>query len=212
MNMRNKQGVPKVPYLTRNELSGDNTIQSIAQQVHATRHPHEMAAAIIQIAKLSVARDRTQRARVRRLGTAYTVRVRPSEAEFAESLEEVLNEILQEAEDPRFVLEELLLSATDLELVSNQRYGVSAQRTFTFRVCIMPRSWEQRVRVCASGQDHFDLNSQVARRRAAPSSALSGRRPQKAVAVDASKRKRSTRSRNDTARKRTGRQRGKGKA
>lgn len=212
MNMRNKQGVPKVPDLPRNELSGDNSIQSIVQQVHATRHPNEMAAAIIQIAKLSVARDRTQRDRVRRLGTAYTVRVRPSDAEFAESLEEVLSEILQEAEDPRFVLEELLLSATDLELVSNQRNGASTQRTFAFRVCIMPRSWEQRVRVCASGQDHFDLNSQVARRRAAASSASSGRGPQKAVAVDASKRKLPTRARADAARKRIGRRRKPSKA
>ena len=161
MNMRNKQGFPKVPYLPRNELSGDNTIQSIVQQVHATRHPHEMAAAIIQIAKLSVARDRARRDRVRRRGSVHTVRIRPSEGEFADSLEEVLSEILQEAEDPRFVLEELLLSSASLELVSNERNGASTQRAFTFRCCITPRSWEQRVRVFASGQDHFDLNSQV---------------------------------------------------
>ena len=110
-------------------------MQLILHHVDSAPNPRAVAAAIVNIAHFSAMRDEGQRARVRRLGTSRLITVKTRSVGI--NLEEALSNIIEDAEDPAFVLEETLLSTANLEVVSeSKRRAWSTGRTVSFKIRI----------------------------------------------------------------------------
>lgn len=165
-------------------ISGAEAIDRILRHVEGARYSRETAAALIEITTFSGRREESQRLRVQGAGTRHSITVTSVSADG--DLEEILSEIVEEADEPNFVLEEVLLSASKLELVSvRRRPGKTFGPRMFFRVRITARDWERRIRVEAIGSDHFDINSRGGRRRphTRPVSSRSALKPQRRVAA-----------------------------
>ena len=125
----------------------------VSDSIATARHPEQVRSVLLNIAKLSSWRCFDERSEFPGDGVRHTLDAGSSW--HTQSFQSGIRRVLSMSEDPRFVMEEVLLCARHLEIVSSREKG---RREYS--ITITQRRWDGRVRVgSVTDIDGFEFHS-----------------------------------------------------